>query len=137
MLGVDDLHRFVGDDVGGRDDAFFVPVDADGLGLVAGVLDHQALDVEDDVGDVLDDAGDGGDFVLHALDLDARDGAAFQAGEEHAPQTVADGHAEAAFERLGDEFAVGIGQSLAFAGQPVGQFQPTPFDTHEDSPRLQ
>ncbi len=51
--------RLVGDDVGGRDDALLVAFDADGLGLVAEVLDDQALDVEDDVGDVLDDAGDG------------------------------------------------------------------------------
>ena len=134
VLGVDDLHRFVGDDVGGRDDAFFVPVDLDGLGQFAGVLDHQALDVEDDVGDILDDAGNGGDFVLHPLDLDTSDGTPFQAGDEDAPQTVADGHAEAAFERLGMELAIGIGQGLAFAGQPVGQFQPTPFDTHRDGP---
>ena len=88
----------------------FVAFDADGLGLLAGVLDHQALDVEDDVGHVLDDAGDGADLVLHALDLDARDGAAFQAGQQDAAQAVADGHAEAALERLGDELAVGVGQ---------------------------
>ena len=92
------------------DHAALVAVDADGARLLAGVLDHQALDVEDDVGDVLDDAGDGGDLVLHALDLDAGDGTAFQAGQQDAAQAVADGHAEAALERLGDELAVGVGQ---------------------------
>ena len=50
------------------------------------------------------------DLVLHALDLDAGDGAAFQAGQQDAAQAVADGHAEAALERLGDELAVGVGQ---------------------------
>src|SRR5262249_47406379 len=78
VLGVDDLDGLVGDDVGPLDDAFLVPVDADRLGLFTLVLDHQALDVEDDVGHVLDDAGDGGDLVLDALDLDARDGTALQ-----------------------------------------------------------
>ena len=50
------------------------------------------------------------DLVLHALDLDPGDGAAFEAGEQDAAQAVADGHAEAALERLGDELAVGVGQ---------------------------
>ena len=35
VLGVDDLDRLVGDDVGRRDDALLVPVDADRLRLVA------------------------------------------------------------------------------------------------------
>src|SRR5262249_32591568 len=130
VLGVDDLDRFVGGDVGGRHHAAVVAVDADGLGLVAGVLDHQALDVEDDVGDVLDDAGDGGDLVLHALDLDARDGAALQAGQEDPAQAVADGDAEAALERLDGKLAVGVRQGVAVAGYAVGQFQATPLDTH-------
>ena len=34
-------------------------------------------------------------------------GAAFQAGQQDAAQAVADRHAEAALERLGDELAVG------------------------------
>ena len=50
------------------------------------------------------------DLVLHALDLDAGDGAAFEAGEQDAAQAVADGDAEAALERLGEELAVGVGQ---------------------------
>ena len=126
MLGVDDLHGFVGDDVGSRDHAALVAVDADGLRLIAGVLHHQALDVEDDVGDVLDDAGNGGDLVLHALDLDAGDGAAFQAGEQDAAQAVAHGDAEAALERLDGELAVGVREGLAIAGNAIGQFQTTP-----------
>ncbi len=98
------------------------------LGLIAGVLDDQALDVQDDVGDVLDHAGDGGDLVLHALDLDARDGTALQAGEQDAPQAVADGDAEAALERLGVELAVGVGQRFAVADTTVGQLQATPLE---------
>ena len=49
-------------------------------GSLAGVLDHQAFDVEDDVGHVLDHARYRGDLVLHALDIDAGNGATFQAG---------------------------------------------------------
>src|SRR5262249_33216260 len=120
----------IGDDVGGLDDAALVSLDAEGARRIAGVLDHQALDVENDVGDVLDDAGDGADLVLHALDLDARDGAAFQAGQQDTAQTVADGDAEAGPERSGDELAVRIGQRRAIAHNAVWQFQATPSNSH-------
>ena len=60
------------------------------LGRLAVVLHHQRFDVEHDVGDVFDDAGDRGELVLGAVDLDLRDGAAFQAGKQHAAQAVAD-----------------------------------------------
>ena len=43
------------------------------LGRFAVVLDDQRLDVQDDVGHVLDDAGDRGELVLDAVDLDLRD----------------------------------------------------------------
>ena len=74
------------------------------------ILDDQRLDVQHDVGHVLDDAGQRGELVLRAVQLDLRDRAAFQAGEQNPPQAVADRHAEAALERLGDELAVGRGQ---------------------------
>ena len=130
MFRVDDLHRLIGDDVGGSDDAPLVAVDAESSRLFAGVLHHETLDVEDDVGDVLDNAGDGADLVLHALNLDAGDGAAFQAAEQDAAQAVANGDAEAAFERLGAESTVGVGQRAAIADHAAGQFQATPANTH-------
>src|SRR5262249_20850589 len=134
VFRIDDLHRLVGDDVLGADHAALVAVDANGARLLAGVLHHQALDVEDDVGDVLDPAGDGGDFVLHALDLDLGNGAALKAGQQDTAQAVADRHAEAALERFGAEFAVGVGKRVAFADHAVGQLQATPSNTHETQP---
>ena len=67
------------------------------------------------------DALDRGEFVLRVVDFDLRDGAAFQAGKQHAAQAVADRRAEAALERLGDELAVGRGQGGRFAGHCAGQ----------------
>ncbi len=61
------------------------------LELSLKVFHDQTLDVEDDVGYILDDAGNRGDFVLDALDFDLGDGTAFQAGKQHAPKTVAYG----------------------------------------------
>src|SRR5262249_9461909 len=91
----------------------------------------QALDVEDDVGHVLDDAGDGRDLVLHALDLDLRNRAAFEAREQDAPQAVADGHAEAALERLDVELTVGVGERAAVGVDLARQLQPAPANSHE------
>src|SRR5262249_27680338 len=130
VLGVDDLHRLVGDDVGCLDDAALVPIDANGARRVEGVFDHQAFDVQDDVGNVLDDTGDGADFVLHALDLDAGDGTAFEGGQQDAANAVAHGDAKAALERLDSELAVGVGEGTTVADHAVGQFQTTPSDTH-------
>src|SRR5438128_9632178 len=110
MLGIDDLHRLVRDDVGGRHYAALVALDAQRARLFAGVLDHEALDIQDNVGDVFDDAWDGADLVLDALDLDASDGTSLKAGEKNAAQAVADSDAEAALERFHAELAVGIGQ---------------------------
>ena len=58
--------------------------------------------------------GKRGEFVLCAVQLDLRDRTAFQAGKEDAAQAVADGYAEAALERLGDELAVGGGQGRSY-----------------------
>ena len=84
-----------------------VLLDAQHRGRIAVVLHDQRLDVEHDVGDVFEHARDRGEFVLGVVNLDLRDGAAFQAGKQHAAQAVADRRAEAALERLGDELAVG------------------------------
>ena len=52
------------------------------------------------------------------VDFDLRDRAAFQAGKQNAAQAVADRHAEAALERLGDELAVGRRQGFRVASRP-------------------
>src|SRR5262249_27247068 len=100
VLGVNDMNIRVGDDVGALDHALVVPLNTDGARRITVVFDNQALDVEDDVGHVLDDAGNGADLVLYALDFDTGDRAAFEAGQQHAAQAVADRDAETALERL-------------------------------------
>ena len=71
-------------------------------------LEQDLLEVQDDVGDILDDAVDGGELVHRAIDLDGADGGAFEGGEEHAAERVADGVPVAGFKRLGDELGVGF-----------------------------
>src|SRR5215203_376981 len=67
---------------------------------------HELLEVEDDVRDVLADAGEGRELVRDALDLDGRHRGALQRGEQHAAQRVPERVAEAAVERLDGEDAV-------------------------------
>ena len=61
------------------------------------------LDVEDDVGHILAHAGDRRELVQHAVDLHRLDRGALQRRQQHAAQRVAERHAEAALQRLGDD----------------------------------
>ena len=79
------------------------------LGRVAVQAQRQRLEVEDDVGDVLAHAGDGRELVQHAVDLRGGDRGALQRGQQHAAQRVAERHAEAALERLGDDRGLAVG----------------------------
>ena len=112
-LGVHDLEfrRYV--DVGSRHDGGAVLEDAR-LDLTRVAVQHgdEALEVENDVGDVLADALDRRELVLHALDLHRGDSGALDTREQHAAQGVPVGVAKAALEGLDDERAVGIGHVL-------------------------
>ena len=57
------------------------------FGLGAVELEGNLLQVEDDVGRVLDHAADRGELVLDALDLDGGDGRALDRREQRAAQS--------------------------------------------------
>src|ERR1700743_2264125 len=73
------------------------------MSVVALRGDHQLLEVEDDVGDVLLDPRHGRELVQHALDADRGNRGPRDGGQQRAPQRVADGVAEARLERLDRE----------------------------------
>ena len=111
LLGVQDLHVGVGLDVAGRrprSGPFASRRSVCGPSRVQ--LEPHLLEVEDDVGDVLVTPGDRRELVQHALDPDGGDRRPLEGGQQHPPQGVAEGHAEAALQRLGDELAVGAGR---------------------------
>ena len=83
------------------------------LGALGVHAQRQLLDVEHDVDDVLAHALERGELVHHAVDLDGGDGRALQRGQQHPAQGVAERHAEAPLERLGDD------ARLARASAPV------------------
>ena len=94
------------------------------LGLVGVELHDEALDVEDDVGDVFHHAIEAGELVIGALKADMGDGRAFERAEQDAPEAVADGGAEAAFKRLDEKFPVGFGGNLLIAATRDGSSRP-------------
>ena len=90
------------------------------------------LQVEDDVGDILDDAVDGLELVVHAVDLDRRDGGALDGAEEHAAEGVADGVAVTGLEGLGDELGVGRRGAFLDFGELAGEFELSETFGHGD-----
>ena len=76
------------------------------LGILAVELEENFFQVQDDVGHVFNHAVEGGKFVHRAIDFDRGDGRAFERGEQHAAERVADGVAVTGFKRLSDEFGV-------------------------------
>ncbi len=128
LVLVDHVVDVVARDVTGGDDAFLLDLDREDAGLLFVVVELHLLEVEDDVGDILDHAGKAGKLVLHARDADGSDGRAFQGGKENAAEGVADGVAVSALEWLGDELGVGIGGGFLVADEAVRELETSKFD---------
>ncbi len=102
-VGVDDLDPGGELEVAGGHVAGAFGREVNGLLVDAVQLDHDPLDVEDDVDDVLDDAGHCRELVLDTFDLDRRDGGAGNAGQQGPAHGVAQRVAESRLQRLDDE----------------------------------
>src|SRR5581483_10474283 len=87
---------------------------------LAAELERHLLQVEDDIGRVFNHSGDGLKLVQHAFDFDRGDGRALDRGEQHAPQRIADGGAEAAFEGLRPDAAVLVAERLGVYREALG-----------------
>ena len=109
-VAVEHFDIVIGFDLAAEHFARRVDFQADGARALAHHLERNLLQVEDDVGGVFDDAGNGAELVRHAFDAHRRDGRAFNRAQQHAAQPVADGGAESALERLRGEHAVTLGE---------------------------
>ncbi len=112
-----DVHAFIEHcevgvlfDLRGGDGTGLLDVDVNGLGQIGVQLDRHLLQVEDDVGCVLNYTGDRGEFVQHAFNLDGGDRSSLDGAEQCTAQSVAYRGAPAAFERLRGETRVLLGQ---------------------------
>jgi hypothetical protein len=130
VIPVEDGDRGVGLDEVSGDFARSRGGEAHGLGLVAIELHDESLDVEDDVGDIFHDAGEGHELVIGAGDPDAGDRSALEAREEDATKAVADGGAEAALERLDLEPPVAAVVPVVIGHDAGRKFQASPTNPH-------
>lgn len=73
---------------------------------------HESLEVQDDVGDIFLDSGNGGEFVEDAVDTDAGDSSAGDRRQQGAAERVTECVTEAGLERLDDEFRAVVGDDL-------------------------
>ncbi len=102
LLGVDELEPSRDEEVAAVDIARALDVDG-GLGLGhrgARGAEDQALDVQDDIGNILNHVGDGHELVLGAIDLDRLNCRTLERGEQDAAERVAEGVAVTTLERL-------------------------------------
>src|SRR3954468_4461505 len=106
---------------GGRDDvtrgdlagALLAQVHGDRLVLLG--RHDQTLEVQDDVGDVFLDTGDGGELVQHTVDANAGNRRAGNRRQQRAPKRIAKGVTESGLQRLDNELGPILG--LDFFGQ--------------------
>ena len=127
---VEDLDVGIGLDHAGGDDAGLAGAQVQRLGALAVQLEGDLLEVEDDIGSVLNHAGNGLELVQHALDLDGSNGRAFDRREQHAPQRIANGGAEAALKGLGPEAAIFIGERFGIHRKTLGFLKTFPQHIH-------
>ena len=128
----EDLDVAVGLDVAPAHLAGFVDLDRERLDLIGVQLERDLLEVEDDVGRVLDNPGNRRELVEHAVDLHRGHRRAFDRRQQHAPQGVADGGAEPPLERLGVEAPESIGQCFALELETLRPLKT--FPEHGDFP---
>ncbi len=88
------------------------------LGTFARKLERNLLQIQDDVGRILDYSGNRLELVQDTFDLHCRYGCAFDRTQQHAPQSIPDGRAETAFKGLRPEHSVLVGEAGSVARQP-------------------
>ena len=77
------------------------------LDIIVQCGEHKTLDIQDDIGDILDDAFGRRELMLHTLDLDGGGFRTIQRGEQNAAHAVAQRVAVATLERLENKSSVG------------------------------
>ena len=107
VVGIQDLHLAVSLDIAGSDLALAVHLNVDGLHALGVKLGDDALHVEDDLSHVFLDAGDSGELMLDACDLDGGHSRTGQRREQDPAQGVSQRSAIAALQRLHHVFAIG------------------------------
>ncbi len=96
------------------------------LRFIAVQRERDLFEVQDHIRGIFDYSLNRRELMLDALDLDRRNGRAFDRREQRPPQGIAYGCTEAAFERLGRESPVAVGQRFAVSGQTTRHLKASP-----------
>ena len=107
QLGIQDLHLAVSLDIASRDLAGSGRLDKHGLDGVAVQLRQQIFHVQNDLRHVLLHTGDGGELMLHTGNFDAGGCSSGEAGEQDAPQRIAQGRSVSALQGFDHIFSIG------------------------------
>src|SRR5262245_12118381 len=133
-FGLENLDILVDLDVLRAHDPRLVYTQIQRLGVVHVELQWDLLQVEDDIGRILDHSGNWRKLVEDAVDLDSSNGRAFYRGQQYTTQGVADRRAEPSLERLGIEPPESIGECFPFELETLGTLKT--FPEHGTSFRL-
>ena len=125
-VGLEHFDVLIDFDVARAHFARLVDTDVERLDFVGVQHERHLLEVEDDVGRILDHARNRRELVLDAVNLDRGHGRAFNRGEQHTPERVADRRAEPPLERLRIEPAEPLGRRLTLELQPLGPLETFP-----------
>ncbi len=107
-------------DLPGKNLAGLIGDQPHGLDSLAHDLEGDLLEIEDDIGGILDHAGNRAELVLGPADPNGGDGRTLDRTEEHAAQAIADGGAKAALKRLRGEHAIPFRQRIGIGDQAFG-----------------
>ena len=99
-------------------------------------LEFDPLQVEHDVGHVLDYARESGKFMLRAGDFHRGDRSAFERGKQDAAKRIADRVAVAGFKGFGDKLRVGFRGAVLVFDEGLRHFKTTVMNWHTANFRM-
>src|ERR1051326_6426698 len=118
-------------DVAGRNFAFLVHRERKLARLLPVVgFEFDSLQVENDVGHVLDHAGQGGEFMLRAGDFHRGNGGAFQGRKQDSAKRVADWVAVSGLKWFRDKTRIGFGGAVLVLDEGLRHFKTTVMNWH-------
>ena len=106
VIRIQDLNVCILLDIGSSDIAGSGGIDYNRLGAVGMELCGDALHIQHDFRNIFLDAGNGGDFMQDAVDLDAGHSHAGERAQQHTAQRVAQCDSVSSFQGLDDELTV-------------------------------
>ena len=117
--------------IASSDFALFIHVERKFLWLVtvAG-LEFYFLQVEHDIGDVLDDSRQRGELMLHSGDFYRDNGGAFERGKQYASERISNGVTVSGLKGLGGKLGVSVSGCALFFRESFRHFKTTVTDWH-------